>query len=73
MSISNIYGTPPKCAGWGGGVCGMAPILTPEDAVRRIAAQCTLINERDALIRLEAAAAIARQYEGIPSLLSEQR
>ena len=41
----------------------MASILTPEDVVRRIAAECTLINERGAVgIRLKPAAAIVRQY-----------
>jgi len=37
--------------------------LTPEDVVRRIAAECTFIDERGAVgIRLEPAAAIVRQY-----------
>jgi len=72
MSISGI--TAPKCtavidkglrphpaASESGG--GMAPILTPEDVVRRIAAECTFIDERGAVgIRLEPAAAIVRQY-----------
>jgi hypothetical protein len=41
----------------------MAPILTPEDVVRRIAAECTFIDERGAVgIRLGPAAAIVRQY-----------
>jgi hypothetical protein len=41
----------------------MASILTPEDVVRRIAAECTLIDERGAVgIRLKPAAAIERQY-----------
>jgi hypothetical protein len=41
----------------------MAPILTPEDVVRRIAAECTFGDERGAVgIRLEPAAAIVRQY-----------
>jgi hypothetical protein len=41
----------------------MAPILTPEDVVRRIAAECTFVEERGAVgIRLEPAAAIVRQY-----------
>ena len=40
----------------------MAPILTPEDVVRRIAADCTFIDERGAVgIRLEPAAVIVRQ------------
>jgi len=40
----------------------MAPILTSED-VRRIAAECTFVDERGAVgIRLEPAAAIIRQY-----------
>jgi hypothetical protein len=41
----------------------MASILTPEDVVRRIAAECTFIDERGAVgICLNPAAAIARQY-----------
>jgi hypothetical protein len=41
----------------------MAPMLTPEDVVRRIAAECTFVDEPDAVgIRLEPAAAIVRQY-----------
>jgi len=41
----------------------MAPMLTPEDVVRRIAAECTFVDERGAVgIRLEPAAAIVRQY-----------
>jgi hypothetical protein len=37
--------------------------LTPEDVVRRIAAECTFINERGGVgIRLKPAAAIVRQY-----------
>jgi len=41
----------------------MARILTPEDVVRRIAAECTFVDERGAVgIRLERAAAIVRQY-----------
>jgi hypothetical protein len=40
-----------------------AVILTPEDVVRRIAAECTFIDERGAVgIRLKPAAAIVRQY-----------
>ena len=39
----------------------MASILTPEDVVRRIAAECTFIDERGAVgIRLKPAAAIVR-------------
>jgi hypothetical protein len=39
------------------------PILTPEDVVRRIAAECTFTDERGAVgIRLKPAAAIVRQY-----------
>ena len=42
---------------------GMAPILTPEDVVSRIAAECTFIDERGGVgIRLEPAAAIVQQY-----------
>jgi hypothetical protein len=42
----------------------MAPILTSEDVVRRIAAaECTFVDERGAVgIRLKPAAAIGRQY-----------
>jgi hypothetical protein len=41
----------------------MAPIFTPEDVVRRIAAECTFVDERGAVgIRLKPAAAIVRQY-----------
>jgi hypothetical protein len=41
----------------------MPPILTAEDVVRRIAAECTFIDERGAVgIRLQPAAAIVRQY-----------
>jgi len=41
----------------------MAPILTPEDVVKRIAAECAFVDERGAVgIRLEPAAAIVRQY-----------
>ena len=44
-------------------VVAMAPILTPEDVVRRIAAECTFVDERGAVgIRLKPAAAIVRQY-----------
>jgi hypothetical protein len=44
-------------------VMPMASILTPEDVVRRIAAECTFIDERGAVgIRLKPAAAIVRQY-----------
>jgi hypothetical protein len=43
--------------------CGMAPILTAEDVVRRIAAECAYIDDRGGVgIRLEPAAAIVRQY-----------
>jgi hypothetical protein len=39
----------------------MAPILTPEDVVRRIAAECVFVDERGAVgIRLKPAAAIVR-------------
>ena len=41
----------------------MAPILTPEDVVRRIAAECTFVDEHGAVgIRLKPAATIVRQY-----------
>jgi hypothetical protein len=41
----------------------MARVLTAEDVVRRIAAECAFVDERGGVgIRLEAAAAIVRQY-----------
>jgi hypothetical protein len=41
----------------------MAAILTAEDVVRRIAAECAYIDERGGVgIRIEPAAAIVRQY-----------
>jgi hypothetical protein len=41
----------------------MAPILTAEDVVRRIAAECTFVDDRGGVgIRLRPAAAIVRQY-----------
>jgi hypothetical protein len=41
----------------------MPPILTADDVVRRIAAECTFVDERGAVgIRLEPAAAIGRRY-----------
>jgi len=41
----------------------MAPILTAEDVVRRIATECTYVDERGGVgIRLRPAAAIVRQY-----------
>src|SRR5215467_8997478 len=41
----------------------MAPIMTAEDVVRRIAAECAYVDERGGVgIRIEPAAAIVRQY-----------
>lgn len=41
----------------------MPPILTAEDVVKRIAAECAFIDDRGAVgIRLKPAAAIVRQY-----------
>jgi hypothetical protein len=41
----------------------MAPILTPEDVVRRIAAECAFVDERGGVgIRVKPAAAIVRLY-----------
>ena len=41
----------------------MAAILTAEDVVRHIAAECSYMDERGGVgIRLEPAAAIVRQY-----------
>jgi hypothetical protein len=45
------------------GCGGIAPVLTPEAVVRRIAAERTFVDERGAGgVRLEPAAAIVRQY-----------
>jgi hypothetical protein len=46
----------------------MAPIVTREDVVTRIAAECTFVDDRGAVgVRLEPAAAIATPYgEQIP-------
>jgi hypothetical protein len=44
----------------------MVPILTAEDVVRRIAAECAFVDERGGVgIRLKPAAAIVRQYAGV--------
>ena len=41
----------------------MPPILTAEDVVKRIAAECAFFDERGAVgIRLKPAAAIVQQY-----------
>jgi hypothetical protein len=41
----------------------MSPILTAEDVVKRIAAECAFVDERGAVgIRLKPAAAIVQQY-----------
>ncbi len=41
----------------------MPPILTAEDVVKRIAAECAFVDDRGAVgIRLKPAAAIVRQY-----------
>jgi len=41
----------------------MPPILTAEDVVRRIAAECAFVDERGGVgIRLKPAVAIVRQY-----------
>ena len=41
----------------------MPPILTAEDVVKRIAAECAFVDERGAVgMRLKPAAAIVRQY-----------
>ena len=41
----------------------MAAILTAEDVVRRIAAECSYVDERGGVgIRLEPAAALVRRY-----------
>ena len=45
----------------------MAPILTPEDVVRRIAAECAFVDESGAVgIRLEPATAMVRERKPIP-------
>ena len=42
----------------------MAPMLTAQDVVRRIAAECAYVDECGGVgIRLEPAAAIVRRYE----------
>jgi hypothetical protein len=44
-------------------VAAMAAVLTAEDVVRRIAAECAFVDERGGVgIRLKPAAAIVRQY-----------
>jgi len=44
----------------------MAPILTAEDVVRRIAAECAYVDERGGVgIRLEPAAAIVESNSGL--------
>jgi len=49
----------PACQGGG----YMAAMLTAEDVVRRIAAECAYVDERGGVgIRLEPAASIVRQY-----------
>jgi len=41
----------------------MPPVLTAEDVVKRIAAECAYVDERGGVgIRLQPAAAIVRQY-----------
>jgi hypothetical protein len=41
----------------------MPPVLTAEDVVKRIAAECVYVDERGGVgIRLQPAAAIVRQY-----------
>jgi hypothetical protein len=45
------------------GGSGMPPILTAEDVVKPIAAECAFVDERGAVgIRLKPAATIVRQY-----------
>ena len=56
---TNCMAWKPACQGGG----YMAAILTAEDVVRRIAAECAYVDERGGVgIRLEPAAAIVRQY-----------
>ena len=46
-------------------VVEMTSILTAEDVVRRIAAECAFVDERGGVgIRLRPATAIVRQYRG---------
>jgi hypothetical protein len=46
----------------------MAPVLTAEDVIRRIAAECAYVDARGGVgIRVGPAAAIVRQYGAIPS------
>jgi len=59
INTNNCMAWKPACQGGG----YMAAILTAEDVVRRIAAECAYVNERGGVgIRLEPAAAIVRQY-----------
>ena len=58
INTHNCMGCEPACQGG-----AMAAILTAEDVVRRIAAECAYVDERGGVgIRLEPAAAIVRQY-----------
>src|SRR5580704_17290142 len=59
FNTNNCRACEPACRGGG----DMAPILTGEDVVRRIATECTYVDERGGVgIRLRPAAAIVRQY-----------
>src|SRR5262244_4419453 len=58
FNTDNCICCEPACQGG-----GMAAILTAEDVVRRIAAECAYVDERGSVgIRLEPAAAIVRHY-----------
>jgi len=61
INTNNCMAWKPACQGGG----YMAAILTAEDIVRRIAAECAYVDDRGGVgIRLEPAAAIVRQYGG---------
>ncbi|MGA7869033.1 MAG: hypothetical protein WCA23_34550 [Stellaceae bacterium] len=59
LATNNCMAWKPACQDGG----YMTAILTAEDVVRRIATECAYVDERGGVvIRLEAAAAIVRQY-----------
>jgi hypothetical protein len=59
INTNNCMAWKPACQGGG----YMAAILTAEDVVRRIVAECAYVDERGGVgIRLEPPAAIVRQY-----------
>jgi hypothetical protein len=59
FNTNNCIAFEPACQGGS----NMAPILTAEDVVRRIAVECAYVDERGGVgIRLEPAASIVRRY-----------